>query len=96
VEQPPTPPPKDDPDDEMYVISAAEDAEIPAKWQTGATYDLEAPARCPHCRNPIRSLKIIKLSRSRAPFTSTLPRGGRAIVCPQCECIVSVAIAGMF
>ena len=91
----PQPPPKDDPDDEMYVISAGEDAEIPAKWQTVATYDLELPARCPHCRNPIRTLRIIKLSRSKVPFTSTLPRAGRAIVCPQCECIVSVAIAGM-
>jgi hypothetical protein len=90
----PQPPPKEDPDDELYVISAGDD-EIPAKWQTVATYDLELPARCPHCRNPIRTLKIIKLSRSKVAFTSTLPRTGRAIVCPQCECIVSVGIAGM-
>jgi hypothetical protein len=77
------------------VISAGEAVEIPAKWLTVASYDLELPARCPHCRDPIRTLKIVKLSRSKVSFTSTLPRSGRAIVCPQCECIVSADISGL-
>lgn len=87
--------PPGDTNDDAYVISAGEDVEIPAKWLTVATYDLELPARCPHCRDPIRTLKIVKLSRSKVSFTSTLPRSGRAIVCPQCECIVSVEISGL-
>lgn len=80
-------------DDDAYVISEKE-GEIPAQWQS-ATYDLELPARCPHCRTPIRALKVIKLSRSKVPFTSTLPRVGRAVLCPQCDCIVSADVSGM-
>jgi hypothetical protein len=82
-------------DDEAYVISAGEDVEIPAKWLSMATYDLELPARCPQCREPIRTLKVVRLMRSKVAFMSTLPRGGRAVVCPQCECIVSVEISGL-
>jgi len=77
------------------VIPADDDVEIPAKWQTVASYELELPARCPQCRNPIRALKVVKLSRSKVAFTSTLPRAGRATVCPQCECILSVEISGV-
>ena len=87
--------PDDEADEETYVITPSADTEIPAKWQTVATYDLELPAKCPHCRDPIRTLKVVRLSRSKVAFTSTLPRGGRAMVCPQCECIVSVEVSGM-
>jgi len=59
-----------------------------------ATFD-RGEARCPQCRNPIRALKVVKLSRSKVAFTSTLPRAGRATVCPQCECILSVEISGV-
>ena len=85
----------DDDADDTYVISSDEDAEIPAKWLTVATYELELPARCPNCRNPIRTLKVVRLVRSKVAFTSTLPRAGRAIVCPECECIVSVELSGL-
>jgi hypothetical protein len=86
-EQPPGPPGDDE---ELYEISAVDDVEIPVKWQTVASYELELPVRCPHCRNPIRTLKVVKLSRSKVAFTSTLPRTGRAFICSQCECILSV------
>ena len=85
----------DQDDDETYVITPSADTEIPAKWQTVASYDLELPAKCPHCRVPIRTLKVVRLARSKVSFTSTLPRSGRAMVCPQCECIVSVEVSGM-
>ena len=84
-----------DSDDETYVISAGDEVEIPAKWQTMATYELELPAKCPHCRNPIRMLKVVRLSRSKVSFTSTLPRTGRAMVCPECESILSVEASGL-
>ena len=87
--------PDDEKEDEAYVMPASADAEIPAKWQTVATYDLELPARCPHCRDPIRTLKVIRMTRSKVGFTSTLPRTGRAIVCPLCECILSAEVSGI-
>lgn len=80
---------------DAYVVSSGADAEVPAKWQTVATYDLDQPARCPNCRTPIHTLKVVRLVRSKVAFTSTLPRGGRVIVCPACECIVSVELSGL-
>lgn len=68
-------------------------ARIPANWQTTAVYTLELPARCPSCREPIRSVRVLRMSRTQVTFTSTLPRGGRAIVCPECERIISVELA---
>jgi hypothetical protein len=91
-EQPP--PPNVDAED-AYVIPAGEEVEIPPKWQTTASYDLELPAKCPHCRNPIRTLKVLRMVRSKVAFTSTLPRSGRAMVCPQCEAIISVEVGGL-
>jgi hypothetical protein len=81
--------------DETYVISAGDEVEIPAKWLTVATYELEQPAKCPHCRAHIRTLKVVKLTRSRVSFTSTLPRGGRALVCPECDSIISAEASGL-
>ena len=41
-----------------------------------AVYELDLPARCPSCREPIRELRVLKLSRRQVAFTSTLPRTG--------------------
>jgi uncharacterized protein with PIN domain len=70
-------------------------AEIPAEWQGGSVYSLELPARCPHCREMIRTVRILRLKRAQVTFTSTLPRGGRVIVCPECERILSVELAAL-
>lgn len=78
--------------DVVYDLSGT-DAEIPPNWQTSAVYTLEAPARCPHCREPLRTLRVVRLSRTQAAFTSTLPRGGRLMACPQCESILSVELS---
>jgi hypothetical protein len=77
------------------VMPADVEIEIPAKWQTVASYQLELPAKCPHCRDPIRTLNVLRLVRSKVAFTSTLPRSGRAMVCPQCEAIISVDLSGL-
>ena len=84
------------PEDDAYVIPDAESAaEIPTEWQATAIYTLEQPARCPHCREPIRTLRVLRLNRTQVSFTSTLPRGGRALVCPSCERIISAELAGL-
>jgi hypothetical protein len=80
--------------DEAYELGLPGDsAEIPAEWRGGAEYTLELPARCPHCREIIRTIRVLRLKRSQVTFTSTLPRGGRVIVCPQCERIISAELA---
>lgn len=82
--------------DDVYEIPAAvvEEA-IPAQWQSVATYTLELPVRCPHCREPIRTLRIVGLTRSQVSFTSTLPRKGRVAVCPECDRILSAELSGL-
>lgn len=80
--------------DEAYELSAPA-AEIPIPWQTQAEYTLELPVRCPHCREPIRTMRVVGLTRTRATFTSTMPRKGRVLVCPECERIVSAELTGL-
>src|SRR5215467_9229185 len=81
-------------DTETYELPSGP-AEIPAEWQGGSVYSLELPARCPHCREMIRSVRVLRLKRSQVTFTSTLPRGGRIIVCPECERILSAELAAL-
>jgi hypothetical protein len=85
---------KGDKDEDVYEISA-DAAEIPSEWRSAAMYDLESPARCPFCRETLRSLRVIRLTRTQAPFTSTLPRGGRVVVCPACDRILSADVSGI-
>ena len=79
---------------EAYDLSSEGGAEIPT-WQTVAVYTLELPAKCPHCRETIRELHVLRLTRARVSFTSPLPRSGRAIVCPSCEKIISAELGGL-
>jgi hypothetical protein len=60
-----------------------------------SVYSLESPACCPHCLLLIRSVHILRLTRAKVAFTSTLPRGGRAIVCPECKRILSVELTAL-
>ena len=69
--------------------------EIPAEWQGGAVYTLELPARCPYCLVPIRTVRVLKLKRTQVAFTSTVPRGGRVIICPECSRILSAELAAL-
>lgn len=81
-----------DNDDEAYELPI-ETPEVPAEWRNGAVYTLEFPARCPHCRELIRTLRVFRLKRTTANFTSTLPRNGRIIACPECERILTAELS---
>ena len=85
---------KDASDDDVYEISGDE-TEIPAEWSSGGVYELEGPVRCPFCREVLRTLRVLKMTRTQVSFTSTLPRSGRAIVCPQCERLLSADLSGI-
>lgn len=82
------------PDDDAYEISEVE-SEIPNEWQGSAIYTLEAPVKCPHCREPIRTIRAVRLLRTQVTFTSPLPRAGRVLVCPSCEKVLSAELSGI-
>ena len=89
----------DDPDD-AYVMPdveeiKAEAAEVLGRWEAVAEYTLELPARCPYCKDPINSVRVVRMTRSKVQFTSTLPRNGRAFVCPLCERLLSIELSGI-
>ena len=77
---------------EVYDLSS-ETTTIPPEWEGGATYTLELPARCPHCKELVRNLRVLRLKRTQVSFTSPLPRGGRAIVCEACQAIISADVS---
>ena len=84
-------------DDDVYNLPsmpAAADA-ILTEWQVTASYTLDQPVRCPHCAERISALHIVGLTRSQVAFTSTLPRKGRVIVCPECERILTAELSGL-
>jgi len=88
---------EDKPDDDAYVLpdlDVAEETES-ADLESAAEYTLEVPARCPHCRQLIRTLRVVRLARSKVTFTSPLPRGGRVLVCSLCERIISAELSGI-
>ena len=60
-----------------------------------ALYALESPARCPHCDQEIRTFKVLRVLRTQVSFTSTLPRKGYIIVCPECERVMSAELSGL-
>jgi hypothetical protein len=54
-----------------------------------AEYTLEAPVKCGSCGVMVESLQVLRLLRTRVNFTSSLPRRGFVVVCPECQGIVS-------
>jgi hypothetical protein len=81
-------------DSDAYDLPDLEQA-IPEEWQAGAVYTIEQAVRCPHCREPMRTVRVLKLTRTNVSFTSTLPRGGRVFACPHCERMLSVELSVM-
>ena len=57
-----------------------------------AVYRLETPVRCPQCGETITTLRAVRLLRTQVNFTSTLPRRGRVLACPNCLCVVSAEL----
>ena len=81
------------PDDQDVYDIASEPPTIPPEWEGGAVYTLERAARCPHCKDLIRSLRVLRLKRTQVSFTSPLPRAGRVIVCTSCLAILSADLS---
>ncbi len=59
-----------------------------------AEYAIESPLRCPHCKEGISTLQVLRLVRTRVNFVSMLPRRGYVVVCPACHQILTAELAG--
>src|SRR5262245_58111185 len=83
-------------DEDVYDLPTMTGAgEAAIEWQSSASYTLDRAVRCPHCNERINSVRIVGLTRSQVAFTSSLPRKGRVIVCPECERILTAELAGL-
>jgi hypothetical protein len=60
-----------------------------------AEYTLESPLKCPHCKDEISTLQVVRLVRTKVNFISLLPRRGHAVVCPSCLMILSADLGGI-
>ena len=70
-------------------------ADVTAGGQFEAEYSLEHPVRCHACGETLTTLKAIRLLRTEVNFTSTLPRRGRVIVCPQCHVLLPAELTSL-
>ncbi len=68
---------------------------VSAREQAGAVYTLEAPVVCPECSQEIRTIRVLRVLRTLVSFTSTLPRKGYVIVCPECKGMLSAELSGL-
>ena len=57
-----------------------------------AEYALEYPCICPHCLHSLRAVAVVRILRTKVNFTSTMPRRGRAVICPKCRKILTVEL----
>ena len=57
-----------------------------------AEYTLETPVKCPHCSNRLNSVNVIRLLRTKVNFTSSLPRRGYVVCCPDCRAVVPAGL----
>lgn len=84
------------PDVDVYELTVPEpQPQLPKTTDRGAVYTLEFPTQCPQCCKQIRTLRVSRLLRTQVSFTSTLPRKGYIIVCPECDGMLSAELSGL-
>ena len=82
--------------DTVYDLTEPEPRPRPQKpVERGTVYSLEFPTRCPQCCTEINTVRVSRLLRTQVSFTSTLPRKGYIIVCPECDGILSAELSGL-
>jgi hypothetical protein len=83
-------------DENVYDLSEPEPPRRrPKHADRGAVYTLEFPTTCPQCCTEISTVRVSRLLRTQVSFTSTLPRKGYIIVCPECSGILSAELSGL-
>jgi hypothetical protein len=71
----------------------SQDESIAPCREAEAEYQLEYPAKCPHCGEEIEMVRVVRLLRTKVNFTSMLPRRGRVISCPICRKVLSAELS---
>ncbi|MSO45514.1 MAG: hypothetical protein EXQ59_01935 [Acidobacteria bacterium] len=74
---------------------AVERTSSTGRASSGAVYTLESALRCPQCAREIRAFRVLRVLRTQVSFTSTLPRKGYVIVCPECDGLLSAELSGL-
>ena len=57
-----------------------------------AEYQLECSVKCSQCQQPFDTVQVIRLLRRKVNFTSSLPRRGYLVVCPNCHTVIPAVI----
>ena len=57
-----------------------------------AEYQLESAVKCTQCAQDYETVKVVRLLRKKVNFTSSLPRRGYLVVCPNCHAAVPAVI----
>ena len=66
--------------------------EVHEEMEIEAEYMLESPVRCSHCKTDFDTVHVVRLLRTKTNFTSTLPRRGYMVVCPNCRSVLSAGL----
>ena len=82
-------------DENVYDLTEGQARHRSKPVEKGAVYSLEFPSQCPLCCKEIRTVRVSRLLRTQVSFTSTLPRKGYIIVCPECDGILSAELSGL-
>jgi len=60
-----------------------------------AEYTLESLVVCPHCKEHIDTVEVVRLIRTRINFTSSLPRRGQVMTCTSCHAVLAGGLGGL-
>ena len=67
---------------------------VPEDEMVEASYTLESSALCPHCREALSRVEVVRLLRTRVNFVSRLARRGHVMICPACRTVLSGSLGG--
>ena len=68
------------------------DTEATEETTAEAEYALERSVKCPSCTQTVQKFNVVRTLRTKVNFTSNLPRRGYAILCPNCDAVMSANI----
>ena len=57
-----------------------------------AEYALESAVKCPLCKMNMETVRVVRLLRTKVNFTSSLPRRGYVVICPDCRSVVPASV----
>jgi hypothetical protein len=74
------------------VTLVQQEIENGVETEAEAEYALERAVTCPACSATVKKFNVVRTLRTKVNFTSNLPRRGYAILCPECDAVLSANI----